>query len=1718
MIVNKKIKMLLSIITVLIMLVSIGANLVYAADSTLTAKLSNSREVKENGVYVTKDGYLLNSDTAHPVFQIMSVDGSTKTGTNLFCLNATAGATWNDENAGTGAEVTYNKGYDLTNAEDIETVKGLVSTYSDVVNGAYYEQIMWILDNMYVADSDSMTVAQLLAKAGIRYTDIGTMKSNLEPTGKVYNYDLSSPIFSTINDNSNLIGYSDGYWYEDAEGNVVDVVLPKELVEVVEQAAIWYFTNYKQNSQAEYNCYTTEGSTVVRKWLRYADKSLLSNKTITVGSNEINIGEMYQEQAAILFNYLVDGANAAAAAEGGYKASTKGTIDLTVSGDKIVEDGDNYKVGPLKVAITGNTTIKTNTLTVTTGTSNTDITSFATLPSTVTAGTDFYITVPKSKVDGNVKVSISADTNWSDKKLWVKTVTDNANAEQPIVEVVPQTDLISDEVTVTPTVVEIFDLALRKTITKVGNSTTIKNEENKDARRTITTVLTDLISGDSTTATYKHRKDPVVVKTGDVVTYELTIYNEGGIDGYPSKIVDQLPTGLTSNLSTGDTITSSKGNIYDVVYDTTTNKVTLTLKTKTKDIKAFDGETLDSDKFVVTATVNQEPATDGATKKYLTNIAYIAEAKNKDGEVQAQDRNNTESKPSVAPNNNKDGLNSTNANSYKGKTTNKSVYADTNNSEYYEGQEDDDDFEKVVVLPKDFDLKLMKFIAEINGKTQNRTITIDSTRLNSVINNKKVTTANYDVTKVPLLVKTGEYVTYTFRIYNEGEIDGYASEISEDIPEGLKFVTSSDSNLTDEDNAAIAFNTAFGWAKNNTLSTNGKTVISTDYLSKEAGTAAGRDNLIKAFDSENDDGKGSGLDYRDISVMLKVISTDNTGKVIRNEAAITDDEDKDGNEVTDRDSTPEEWKKEDSDEYYEDNNDYPKYNEDDEDYDNIKLASFDLSLRKFITKISKDGDFANTKTTKEYNRVPDVDTSKLKAGTAETAIYNHSKEPIYLNVGDYVLYTIRVYNEGDFDGYASEITDYLPENLGFVTHSENEYINNINSKWEYDASTGKVTTKATAENATTLLKAFDRENDNEKGSGLSYVDMQIVCRVNSKTPANKKLTNIAEISEYKDEDKNEVRKDRDSSSDNLEYPENPETYKDDELDKQYVPGQEDDDDFEKVIVRRPGKYDVVLIKEDENGEQLDSKATFEVNNETKEVVGELVIADDVEINASNLNTPDTYIIKETIPPDEYCEFDGIITIAATKKISDDEKSYELDKLEYAVTDKDGNPFDTTDAKVYLKDGNIYVEVKDYQKKNFDLALRKFITDISGKEVTTRIPDLEYKDGKIVYKHPKNVLKVVVGDVVTYTLRVFNEGEIAGFAEKISDDIPEYLEYLPDNATNKEYMWKMYDKDNNETTDVTKAVKIVTDYTSKANGEALMEANSELTENPYLLNAFDPTKEISDTNPEYVDVKVAFKVKDPGSKEYIIVNKAQISEDADENGDDIDDIDSIPDKWNDGEDDQDYENVSVEYFDLALLKYVSKAIVIEDGKTTTTKTGNNGSKDDIMPKVEIYRKNVNSVIVKFEYVIKITNEGDIAGYATEITDYVPKGLKFYAEDNEGWKDEGDNVISTELLKDTLLQPGESATVKVILRWINGEDNLGQKTNIAEISKDKNDKGVPDRDSTPDNKKEGEDDIDDAPVILTISTGLLEHPMEYIGISLIILTILGVGVIGIKKFMK
>ena len=754
-----------------------------------------------------------------------------------------------------------------------------------------------------------------------------------------------------------------------------------------------------------------------------------------------------------------------------------------------------------------------------------------------------------------------------------------------------------------------------------------------------------------------------------------------------------------------------------------------------------------------------------------------------------------------------------------------------------------------------------------------------------------------------------------------------------------------------------------------------------------------------------------------------------------------------------------------------------------------KAKYFDLALRKYITKIN-DKNVTDT-------RIPNIDKTSLENGT--TATYKHRKDPLVVKTGDKVIYNMTIYNEGNKDGRATKVVDQLPTGLKF-----NKI---ISGNFELEAySEADNTLKLVRGQNTDNLKAYD-------GKTLDSETIQIECTVTA-VSSNKEqiLTNVAWILEEYDAESQITITDQENADRDSVPARHPDANKDnmenyigannkEELDDKdyYYKGQEDDDDFEKLVLKPAnGSYNVELIKVDEETEKPLKGAKFKVTFEdgksqelTTDENGKLNI-EDIAINKEG---KESITIEEIEAPEHYNKLFDILKIEITKVLEG--QKYKISDIKILTQDIE----EFVDIK--LEDGTIKVTVKN-KKKIFDLALRKFITAVNDNEVTNRIPELSMgEDGNIKYDHTKDPVEVENSNVVTYTIRVYNEGLLDGYAKELKDDIPAGLKFLANNPINREYRWQ-------ESED---GQSVVTDYLSK---------EQEKNDGDNLLKAYDPEKGLTENNPDYRDVKIAFEVTEPNTSDRILVNTAEIKDDSDSSGDPIDDIDSTPNnnnEWN-KEDDLDKEFVKVKYFDLSLKKWVSKAIIIdEDGKQTVQETGHTGDEDPEPPvKVDLGRRDINKVTVKFEFQIKVTNEGEIAGYVKEITDYIPEGLKFVEEDNPDWyrREElnGKERVATKKLENTLLMPGESSSVPIILTWINNQDNMGLKTNIAEISQDYNDSHTPDIDSVPDNFKENEDDIDDAPVMLTITLG---DTKLYLGITALVIVALGGGIFIIKKYV-
>ncbi len=1279
-----------------------------------------------------------------------------------------------------------------------------------------------------------------------------------------------------------------------------EIKLTDEDIDAVQQLAIWYFTNPGSEYQV--------GDTFIF-YIQNEDGRFALNEKIG-GEYIFPDGQARHLQANKLLKYFIDNASAQAT----LSPSTNTTIqplEIENTSPTINVKDNKYVIGPYRIKQNIDCDYTYN-ITFTDGQEN-EIENYTILNSDnntvpeITIGEDFYIMVPMTTNVEQVKLNIQVSYFGTDIRYFV--VTNDIESNQPVAIIDRRKVEYNDEIAINYTKPK-FDLALRKFITKVdgveltGNDSRIPQED-----------ITPLTNGSNTTAIYKHSKNPVIVKTGDVVTYTIRVYNEGKADGYATMVQDVLPAGLI--LEPDSQI--NKDNGWEVIKTGDGKTYVRTNKLASELISAFNEEVLEYKDLEIECKVTM---TAGNENIILKNIAEIISDSNIYNE---KDRDSEPDNVDI-PN-----------------------YGTTS-------QEDDDDFEQLVIKPiedkPEFDLALRKFITQING-VDLETLGFESREpevdVSPLIYNKKTlnTTAIYKHLKTPLTVKKGDTVTYTIRIYNEAGTAGYVTKVEDILPAGLKLAQNS------------AINEKYGWFEVKHEYMEGATVAHTTYL---------KETEINAFDGED-------LDYKDVMIECEVTATPSREEIVlRNIAEVANDNN--ALEITDRDSEPGNVVVED---FIEEDH------EDDEDFEKliiepviIEEKEFDLALRKFVNTVN------NVELKDEngnYLRAPIVDITNLLNETAETAVYEHSKVPVSVNPGDEIIYTIRVYNEGKEDGYVTEITDHLPEQLEFIIGDT------LNASYGWSVSANGRTVKTDITSLDTLNSANrdliyeDRKQGNDKvileklsTEGIDYIDVQIKCKVKENSDIYKKITNIAEITGYEDSN-GEITIDRDSrASVILPTDETLPNYKDDEINSgdEYIPGQEDDDDFEKLILQR-----------------------------------------------------------------------------------------------------------------------------------FDLSLRKFITGVNEEEITDRIPIFTKKaDGTYTYEHPKTPVEVVNGDLVTYTLRIYNEGNQAGYANAVKDNIPEGLEYLPQNELNIQYRWKMYKEDGELTTNVEEAKYIETDYLSK---------EQEKTEGENLIQAYNPS---TMTQPDYKDVKVIFKVKEPNTSDRIIINTAEISDDSDEYGKPVEDVDSEPNNSNPEEDDIDIEKVKVKYFDLALKKWVTSSTTIYDGKTTITKTGHTGDEDpEPIVKVDIKESRLEDIIVKFTYIIKVTNEGEIAGYVKEISDYIPEGLRFDKADNPNWEEVDGKVVTTQL-QDTLLQPGESATVEITLTWINDRNNLSLKTNVAEISEDYNDSNTPDIDSTPNNKVEGEDDQDDAPVILSLQTGVAG---QYIFLTTSILVIIAIGITLIKKYV-
>ena len=190
---------------------------------------------------------------------------------------------------------------------------------------------------------------------------------------------------------------------------------------------------------------------------------------------------------------------------------------------------------------------------------------------------------------------------------------------------------------------------------------------------------------------------------------------------------------------------------------------------------------------------------------------------------------------------------------------------------------------------------------------------------------------------------------------------------------------------------------------------------------------------------------------------------------------------------------------------------------------------------------------------------------------------------------------------------------------------------------------------------------------------------------------------------------------------------------------------------------------------------------------------------------------------------------------------------------------------------------------------------------------------------------------------------------------------------------------------------------------------------------------------------------------------------------------------------------------LEDFDLKIDKYISRVTVKTQNGTTVY------SYNDVqLAKTEINARKINNAEITVEYTIKVTNVGQVDGYARSIVDHIPDGFTFDPTKNKDWYSSGNDIYSV-ILANEKIAVGDSKVLTLTLTKDLSEDATGTFTNHVNIDESYNEFGISDT-----NARSG-NDSSSAELIISIGTGTV---VLYTMLTLSIIGIMGIGIYAIK----
>ena len=319
-----------------------------------------------------------------------------------------------------------------------------------------------------------------------------------------------------------------------------------------------------------------------------------------------------------------------------------------------------------------------------------------------------------------------------------------------------------------------------------------------------------------------------------------------------------------------------------------------------------------------------------------------------------------------------------------------------------------------------------------------------------------------------------------------------------------------------------------------------------------------------------------------------------------------------------------------------------------------------------------------------------------------------------------------------------------------------------------------------------------------------------------------------------------------------------------------------------------------------------------------------------------------------------------------------------------------------------EDKNEEISKEDTEENKNEKISKEDTEDDKNEEANKE--NLNKKEFKVYYEKPEKEKEIRYGDIVQVMIRVYNEGEGAGYAQKITNIIPEGMKFVEDNKINKENGWKQTDKKTVETT------KLKFDSGSENEIEALKENKIDFLDIPLILEVTEKQKLdeeiLNKTIVEQVDIRKE-KIDFEDEKEKTI----------------------LP--------------IKIHYTDFIINNVIKKMVEVNK----------NGQKEHFtavtneqLAKVEIDAKNIDNTKLQVIYQISVTNNGNAKGKATEVAMYLPEGLEISMQENSEWEKVTDNTIYCKTFGD--IKPTETQ-IKEVVGYIDVSQIAGTKSTTAMI---------------------------------------------------------------------